>query len=133
LECFNLLKSKNVEIPERAIKEGLENVVHKGRFERISENPEIIFDGAHNEPAIQHLKENVDLYYKNSLKVFIFSVLATKDYTKILEQILQEDAIFIFTDGNEEGKFVSKEELYDKASKIVNPEKLYKSRQKEKF
>lgn len=131
LECFNLLKSKNVEIPERAIKEGLENVVHKGRFERISENPEIIFDGAHNEPAIQHLKENVDLYYKNSLKVFIFSVLATKDYTKILEQILQEDAIFIFTDGNEEGKFVSKEELYDKASKIVNPEKLYKRKMAE--
>ncbi len=131
LECVNLLKSKNVEISEHAIKEGLENVVHKGRFEMVSKNPPIIFDGAHNEPAIQHLRENIDLYYKNAKKVFIFSVLGTKDYTKILAQILQEDAIFIFTDGKEEGRFVSKEELYDKASKMTNPEKLYKRKMPE--
>ena len=85
----------------------------------------MIFDGAHNEPAIEHLKDTIELYFPKEKKVFIVSIFNTKDYPKILEQILAEDAIFIFTDGNDEGGFVPKEELYRVASKITDNTQLY--------
>lgn len=130
LECVDILKEK-YSISDKAIKDGLKTVVHKGRFETLCQNPTMIFDGAHNEPAIANLRDTIQQSYKNSKKVFIISILQSKDYTKILEQILQEDAVFIFTSGNEEGNFVSKEKLYNLASKMVENKVFYKKELKE--
>ena len=125
LECVEILKSKDYKISEQAIREALKTVIHKGRFEMILKNPKMIFDGAHNEPAIENLKNSIHLYYKKAPKVFIISIFDTKDYRKILEQLLQEDAIFIFTDGNNEGRFIPKEILYDFANKIAKNKTVY--------
>lgn len=131
LECVKILREKNYLISEQTMRQALKTVVHKGRFETICQNPLIIFDGAHNEPAITHLKDTIHQYYKKVPKVFIISIFDTKDYTQILEQILQEDAIFIFTDGNDEGRFIPKETLYDVASQMTNHSKIYKRKMKE--
>lgn len=131
LECIDVLKKKNVAISEEVIHNALKTVVHKGRFEKIAKNPTMIFDGAHNEPAITNLRDTIGTYHKNAKKVFIISILETKDYAKILEQILQEDAIFIFTSGNEEGRFVSKEELYRVASRLTKNKIFYQKELKE--
>lgn len=131
LECIDLLKKKNVAISEEVIRDALKTVVHKGRFEKVGKNPTMIFDGAHNEPAIANLKDTIKMYYKNAKKVFIISILETKDYAKILEEILQEDAVFIFTSGNEEGRFVSKEELYRVASRLTKNKIFYQKELKE--
>jgi len=131
LECVAILKSKNIVIADDIMRKALKTVIHKGRFETICENPKIIFDGAHNEPAISHLKDTIQLYYKNAKKVLVLSIFDTKDYHKILAQLLEEDAIFIFTDGNEEGRFVPKETLYDGAKKIANQKTLKKLSMKE--
>lgn len=125
LECVEILKNKNYKIAEQAVREALKTVVHKGRFEMILKNPKIIFDGAHNEPAIENLKNSIHLYYKKAPKVFIISIFDTKDYRKILQQLLQEDAIFIFTDGNNQGRFIPKEILYDFANKIAKNKTVY--------
>lgn len=126
LECIEILRKRNYPITDTAIKEGLKTVVHKGRFETICQNPKIIFDGAHNEPTIEHLKHTIDLYFKEDKKVFIVSILRTKDEIKILEKLLQEEAIFLFTSGNDEGDYVSKEELYETARKINSKRDLQK-------
>ncbi len=131
LECVAILKSQNIVIADDIMRKALKTVIHKGRFETICENPKIIFDGAHNEPAISHLKDTIQLYHKNAKKVLILSIFDTKDYHKILAQLLEEDAIFIFTDGNEEGRFVPKETLYDVAKKIANQKTLKKLSMKE--
>lgn len=125
LECIEVLKEKGYLFEEKVVKEAIKTVVHKGRFETIAQKPLMIFDGAHNEPAIEHLKDTIELYFAKEKKVFIVSIFNTKDYPKILEQILAEDAIFIFTDGNDEGGFVPKEELYRVASKITDNTQLY--------
>ncbi|MBR1444306.1 MAG: bifunctional folylpolyglutamate synthase/dihydrofolate synthase, partial [Firmicutes bacterium] len=51
-------------IDDEKIIKGIKNAKWNGRFETIRENPRIIIDGAHNEDAVNRLKENVDIYYK---------------------------------------------------------------------
>ena len=64
LECCDILNPKGYHLTEEDIKNGLKTVIHKGRFEVICQSPTMIFDGGHNEQAIENLKETIDLYYK---------------------------------------------------------------------
>ena len=54
------MKNKGYKISKEAIYNGLKSVVHKARLETLSQNPLIIFDGGHNENAINNLRQNVD-------------------------------------------------------------------------
>lgn len=121
LECMDILKNKGYDVSDIAVREGLKTVIHKARFEILNESPTIIFDGGHNENAIINLKETINQYYKNENKVFIISILKTKDYRTILKLLLDDkDAIYIFTSGNDKDRFFSKEELYYEAIKYIN-------------
>ena len=120
LECFDILNKKGFIVELNNIKNGLQSVVHRARFEIIKENPKVIFDGAHNDSAIKNFKDTVNMYYKNSSKIYIISLLRTKDYKKYLAEILKEEnSKFIFTSGNDCVRFFSKEELYEEAQKII--------------
>ena len=126
IECAEILKSKSYNISEEAVREGLKTVVHKARFETVCKNPLVIYDGAHNEPAIENLISNIEMYYKNNKKAYIISILKSKDYESMLKQLVKdEDAVFIFTSGNDSQRYVSKEELYKTARKYTKSEKLY--------
>lgn len=126
LECVEILKNKGYEISKEAVIEGLKTVIHKGRFEVISNNPTIVYDGGHNKPAIENLKNTIDMYYKENKKVFVISILKTKDYHSILKELLKyENATFIFTSGNDAKRFVSKEELLNIANEYSKNEKKY--------
>lgn len=126
IECVEILRKQGYLIPEEAMRQGLKTVIHKGRFETICEKPEMIFDGAHNEMAIRNFRNNVQMYYQNRKKIYLFSVLKTKDYTTILKELLQEDdAVFIFTSGNNKEEYVAKEELLQTAKKYAKSKKLY--------
>lgn len=118
IECMGILKEKGYHIAEQDITEGLRTVIHPARFETIATNPTIIFDGGHNEKAIENLKETIKTYYKDTKKVYIISILATKDYVTMLKQIVQEEeAVYIFTDGNDKNRYVAKEKLEKEARK----------------
>lgn len=126
IKCIEILKNKSYKISDSSIKEGLKDVVHKARFEIINNNPTIIYDGAHNMPAIENFKNTVDMYYKNENKVYIFSILKNKDYTAILQQLLRDEkSIFIFTSGNNETEYITKEELLEIAKLHTNNTNLY--------
>ncbi len=120
LECMEVLKQKGYKISEENIRKALKSVVHRARFETICENPKMIFDGGHNEPAIANLKQTINQYYSNAKKVYIISILQTKDYHKIISQLVENnDAIYIFTSGNDKNRYVPKEDLYNEASKYT--------------
>lgn len=126
LETINILKQKGYEISEKAVKEGLSTVIHKARFETLQENPKIIYDGGHNEEAILNFINTVNTYYGQKEKIYIISILKTKDYKTVLKHLLKdENSTFIFTSGNDEERYVAKEELYETAKKITNNKKLY--------
>lgn len=127
LETINILKQKGYQISEKKVKEGLSTVIHKARFETINKNPKIIYDGGHNEEAILNFINTVNTYYKKKEKIYIISILKTKDYKTVLKHLLKdENSTFIFTSGNDEKRYVSSEELYETAKKIAKNDWLYK-------
>lgn len=128
IKAVEILRKKGYKIADKSIRNALKNVIHKARFEKINENPETIYDGAHNKPAIENLVETINQYYLDNKKVFIISILDTKDYKKILEILINNysDSIFYFTDGIKEKSFVSKEDLYIKATEINSSGKYIK-------
>lgn len=125
LEGIDILKEKGFNIPERAIYEGLKTVIHRARMEKIGNNPVIIFDGGHNENAIKNFKQNVEQYYKNEKKVYIISILKTKDHNTIVKELSDDKgAIFYFTNGVESKPYVPAEELAREAKKYINEDRI---------
>ena len=126
IECIDILREKKYNISENALREGMKTVIHRGRFEIINQKPLMIFDGAHNEPAIENFTNSVEMYYRRQKKVYIISILKTKDYKMVLKNLLKDDkSIFIFTGGNDEERYLSKEELLETAEKITQNKNLY--------
>lgn len=126
LECMQILKDKGYTVSEDSIRKGLSTVIHKARFEKLSENPTVIYDGAHNKPAMQNLVNSVNMYYKNNKKVYIVSILKTKDYKGMLKELLQDKkATYIFTSGNSKERYVQGEVLANTAKEIIKEKSIY--------
>lgn len=127
IETIKILNKLGYNINEESIKNGLQTVIHKGRMEKLNDNPIIVFDGAHNEAAIENFKEMVKMYYSNHKRVYIISILKTKDYKKMLKILAEDDsAIFILTSGDNSSKFLTSDELYDCIKEYVLMQRLYK-------
>ena len=131
LECCDILNQKGYHLTEEAIKNGLKTVIHKARFEVIHQNPTMIFDGGHNEQAIENLKESIELYYNNAKKNYVIFVLKSKDYHKIIEDILDKDNVYIFTNGNDKKLFADKHLMYEYAKKLNDKAEIYEMDLKE--
>ena len=123
LETIEILKKQNFEIAENNIKSALCSITHPARFEVLSNNPKIIFDGAHNENAIDNFIETVKTYFESTSSIsFIVSIIKNKDYKTILDKLCSNfrNSKIILTDGTKEEKYLSKETLYDFAKKYSN-------------
>ena len=128
LECIGILNENGFDLKEDKIREGLKTVVHKARFELLQDNPKIIFDGAHNESAIIHLKETINQYETINKRVYIISILNTKDEKTILKEMLQDkEAIFYFTDGNDLSRYIPKENLLKEAKDFADKNTVLKT------
>lgn len=126
LEAINIIKENGYKISDKSIKEGLSCVVHKGRMETLNKNPLIIYDGAHNEPAINNLLQMVEMYYKKYKRVYVISILERKDYEKMIKLLAKDkESIFILTSGNDEEKYASSEKLYNIAIKYKEKDKIF--------
>ena len=126
LECMKILKQKGFNINEREVKKAMCKIVHKARLEQIWTNPSIIFDGGHNENAIKNLKQNILQHYPNDKKVYIISILKTKDYkTDIKNLITKEDAIYFFTNGNDKKRYVSSTKMAKEASEYSQYSQIF--------
>lgn len=127
IETMYILNESGYKVSLENIREGLKTVIHKGRMEEVNSQPIIVYDGAHNEPAIKNLQDMVQMYYNNFKRVYIISILNRKDYKAMLK-LLSEDAnaTFVLTSGNNEDRYASKEELFEYMRKILGKDKIYK-------
>ena len=80
---------KSLPFKEKEVRDGLKKTFWPARMERMSEEPLIILDGAHNEHAMKRLVENMKREFKNYHINILFSALETKDISKMLEQLLE--------------------------------------------
>ena len=72
------------EISENIIIQGLKNVRHPFRFEYFKEN-NLIVDACHNPNGVTALRKNLDYYFPNLERRFVFGCLKTKDYEQMMK------------------------------------------------
>ena len=83
------------DIDENTIKEGLKRVKNPCRFEYF-EDKNLIIDASHNPNGIKALRENLDYYYPNQKRRFVFGCLKNKDYSKMMEILFEEgDEVYL--------------------------------------
>lgn len=82
-----LLSQKGYKIREDHITFGLKHTKWPYRYDKISDNPTVILDGAHNFPAIIALKNALNADYKDKNLTFIIGCFADKAYEVMFEDI----------------------------------------------
>jgi dihydrofolate synthase/folylpolyglutamate synthase len=84
-----------MDIPAKAVREGLSAVKWHGRFEVLCEEPLIIYDGAHNPDGIRCAADSIRRYFDKKVVMFI-GVMADKEYG-LYADMLGELADMVFT------------------------------------
>jgi len=99
--CEILRQDYKVDIPEKALREGLKKAFWPGRLELISNSPKILLDGAHNVQGMQSLvKALTDYatgYFKRNKLILCLGMLADKERAKALAVIAPLAAQIIIT------------------------------------
>jgi len=72
-----------------SVLKGVANAQWAGRFERISTNPTIVIDGAHNVPAAKQLTTLLNNSYSKGKIYMIIAVLADKQAQEIVSEMAQ--------------------------------------------
>jgi dihydrofolate synthase/folylpolyglutamate synthase len=76
---------------------GFRNVRWDGRLQRISNNPDIILDVAHNPAAMARIREYFSEFYEGKKIIAVFGILSDKDYKKMLEELDRIAVVIILT------------------------------------
>jgi dihydrofolate synthase/folylpolyglutamate synthase len=84
-----LLKQGEARITDRAIAEGIKKAFWPARFEIIPGEPTVVLDGAHNLDGIRVLRQTLDEVYPARARVFLFGVLADKDYIPMMRLLFR--------------------------------------------
>lgn len=98
-----VLELKYRDLSPDTIIQGLKNAKNPCRFQYIK-NKNMIVDGAHNPNCFKALRENLDTYYPNTPKQYIFGCLNTKDYKSMIKYIEQDnnlDKIYFYHFNNQ--------------------------------
>lgn len=126
IESIKILNELGYNVTKKNIRNGLKTVIHKARMEVINKKPLVIFDGAHNEPAVENFMNNVKMYYNEDKKIYVVSILKNKNYKKMIELLMKDkEGTFIFTSGNDDNRYISNVEMYNIAKKYLKDEKIY--------
>ncbi|OGR89201.1 MAG: hypothetical protein A2992_10105 [Elusimicrobia bacterium RIFCSPLOWO2_01_FULL_59_12] len=89
LAAFETLQKQGWKITEASLRNGMARVNWPGRFqlETLTE-PRVLFDGAHNPPALQRLLDALKASpWHRTPKTFVFGVYRDKDYSRLLAMI----------------------------------------------
>lgn len=87
LSAVDILRERGFKISEKAVREGLAVAKWHARFELISKDPLVIFDGAHNPQGISAAVESIKLYFGEEKVYLLSGVLRDKDYTAIAHDL----------------------------------------------
>ncbi|MGF2145827.1 bifunctional folylpolyglutamate synthase/dihydrofolate synthase [Vagococcus fluvialis] len=83
------LISKELELPlsSKDIVKGLKKAFWPGRMEKISDEPLIVLDGAHNDHAMKVMVNNLKTEFKGQYIHAIFGALSTKDISAMVKDL----------------------------------------------
>ena len=87
LEAINILRKEGLNLDTGAVYRGMKAARWRARFEIISRDPTVIFDGAHNPEGIDAAVDGIREYYRDERIIAISGVLADKDYRAVARSI----------------------------------------------
>ena len=99
--AVELLRNKGFAIDEKALRDGLLAARWPARFEIISRDPLIIFDGAHNPEGIETATASIKRYFGDTKVAVLTGVMKDKDYNYIAGKFSEiADRAFTITPQN---------------------------------
>ena len=102
LNAVKILKDYGLNIPNEAVKTGLEKAKWHARFEIISKSPLIIFDGGHNPQGVCEAVKSIKKYFGNEKLYVVTGIMADKDYNFVAKKISEiADKVFCLSPNNE--------------------------------
>lgn len=102
-------------VGEEFIRRGVRRAKNPARFEMISEDPTVIYDGGHNENGITALMKSIERYYPEKPKTVVFACMKDKEIELSLKLLGHGDTKFIFTTVKNNPRAMSAEELCHKS------------------
>ncbi len=87
LEAIMVLALGGMYIEYPSVIDGLKKAQWHARFEKIHENPLVIFDGAHNPEGVDASVESIKSHFGSSGVYVLTGVMADKDYTYMAKKI----------------------------------------------
>ena len=90
------LRNNGVAISEDAIRQGLFETYWPGRLERLSDEPLVVLDSAHNHHSADRLQKALELFPYRRL-ILLFGASADKDIEGMLEVLAKDAAAIIVT------------------------------------
>lgn len=87
MKTVEVLRSNGYGIPDSAVEKGLAAVYWPARFEILSRDPLMIYDGAHNPQGLESCVRTVKELFKNKKVIVLSGVMADKDFSVMLPMI----------------------------------------------
>ena len=87
LRAVEILRKEGMEIPESAVYAGLKAARWQARFEKIVQDPLVIFDGAHNPEGIDAAVQSVKYYFGTEKVVVLTGIMRDKDYEYVATRL----------------------------------------------
>lgn len=88
LSALNILKEAHgLTVPESAVREGLKSVTWQARFELLSKDPIIIYDGGHNPQGVHSAVKSVQAYFPEERVNILSGVMMDKDFDAMIEAL----------------------------------------------
>jgi dihydrofolate synthase/folylpolyglutamate synthase len=87
LSAVDILTKRGLEIGEEAIRAGLASTVWHARFELLSKDPIIIYDGAHNPEGISAAVSSISEYFPDRKVNVLSGVMKDKDHGVIAAEL----------------------------------------------
>ena len=88
ITALRVLRQRGWNIPESAIRQGLERVSWPGRFELLRHSPAFLLDGSHNAHGMRATVQSLRDRFPGQKFVFLLSIMADKDVDEMLELLL---------------------------------------------
>ena len=84
ITVLRVLRGRGWNIPEEAIRSGLETVSWPGRFELLRHKPAFVLDGSHNAHGMRATVQSLKDRFPGQKFVFLVSIMADKDVDEML-------------------------------------------------
>lgn len=85
IEAASVLNKCGFDLNYVNVRNGLHNAKWQGRFQKISNQPSVYVDGAHNEGGWLALKNNIEDYFVGKQLIYVCGVLKDKEYKKMIQ------------------------------------------------